>query len=165
MRGGDETDSKKMLTEVIRLSPETKQWNMHVSIDYNDPKALLATFGDKKKSSNQTFSDKHDVNLETLRRELMSLPSSLELATPVVHTTAKILEPATISSDTAEDKAKKEIQEMLQKEQEKLHAFIEYEIEYQAREEEKRQSSCLILSNLPADIDERARCVSLLSKH
>ena len=45
---------------------------------------------------------------------------------------------------------------MLQREQEKLNAFITYEIEYQAREEEKRQPSRLILSNLPADTDERA---------
>ncbi|CAE7201543.1 RNA-binding protein [Pyrenophora teres f. teres] len=161
MRGGHEPDSmddpKQMLAELIELSTKTKQWAIHLPIEHNDPQA---TFVNKTMTSVPETADNSGDDLETLRYSLMILSSSSELANSSIRTTSELLDPTAIPFDTAEDKARKEIEDMMQREEEKLNAIIAYalqeELEYQAREEEKRRPSRLILSNLAADIDEEA---------
>lgn len=163
MRGSHESDNmddpKKMLAELIALSADTKQWGVHVPVDYSDPKALLATFGDKVKSANQDPSDIID-DIETLRRSLTTLPSSTVVATPSVHTTFGLLDPAAVSNKLAKEKEKKEIEELVKREENKLNAIIaetfKEEVKPEARGESKHCPSRLILSNLAADIDVQA---------
>ncbi|KAI2479513.1 RNA-binding protein [Pyrenophora tritici-repentis] len=153
-------DPKKMLAELIELSTETKQWALHFPIEHNAPNTLLETLGNKMGSSVPGSSDNNGDNLETLRCSLMALPSLSELGTSSIHTTSELPNPAAFPLDTAEDKARKEAEDMIQREEDKLNAIIAYalqkEVEHQAWKEKRRRPSRLILSNLAADIDEEA---------
>ena len=164
MCGSHEADNmdnpKKMLAELIELSTKTKQWGKHVPVDYNDAKALLATFGDKLKSSNQDPSDNIGDDVKILRRSRTPSLSSNVLATPSVHTTLGLLDLAAVPPNLAKENEKKEIEDLVRREEDKLNAIIaqtfKEEVEPQARRERKYRPSRLILSNLATDIDVQA---------
>jgi hypothetical protein len=145
----------------------------------NNPRAMLADLDDQKQTSDIGHSEDEDDDLETLRGKLATMFAlSCDTPSPEVRYTAKdtpvIGTPSTSRKDVAatiepeyvpdpdlkEQEAKKEREEMVKRENEKLDVIIKFVLEEEARhraiEEKKGLPTRLIVSNLAASVDEEA---------
>ncbi|KAI4691472.1 uncharacterized protein J4E84_003766 [Alternaria hordeiaustralica] len=141
--------------------------------------AMPAESGEEKKIPDTNCSNDEDDNLETLRAKMNAMFSPPSNMTPdssrrtaqavsVVdktlvspQDTTAILEPKGIQRpDMNESEAKKEKEDMVRRENEKLDATIKYVLEeeekYHATEEKKILPYRLIVTNLAASVDEEA---------
>jgi len=141
--------------------------------------AMPAESGEEKQIPDTNCSNDEDDNLETLRAKMNAMfspPSNMTpdssrrtvqavsvvdktLASP--QDTIAILEPKGIQRpDMNESEAKKEREDMVKRENEKLDATIKYVLEeeekYHAIEEKKILPNRLIVTNLAASVDEEA---------
>jgi hypothetical protein len=144
-----------------------------------DARAMLADFDEAKQASDTDHSEDEDYDLETLRGKMDAMFSlSPDIASKVSPDTAKntavvgktlhsrqhaveMPKPDDIQyPDMTEAEAKKEMEEMVRRENEKLDATIKYvlaeEERYRAIEEKKSLPKRLIVTNLAAGVDEEA---------
>jgi hypothetical protein len=144
-----------------------------------DARAMLADFDEEKQASYTDHSEDENYDLETLRGKMDAMFSfSFDIASKVSPDTvkntavvgktshsrqdaAKIPKPDDIQhTDMNEVEAKKEMEEMVRRENEKLDATIKYvlaeEERYRAIEEKKSLPNRLIVTNLAAGVDEEA---------
>ena len=180
-------NSPKAMGADLRLNKEDElsalAERLGVDIDEDDTmdnkEAMPAESDEEKHTPNTDRSDYEDDNLETLRAKMNAMFSPPSNMTPdssrrtaqavsVVdktpasqQDTTAILEPkGTQRPDMNESEAKKEREDMVRRENEKLDATIKYVLEeeekYHAIEEKKSLPNRLIVTNLAASVDEEA---------